>query len=285
MQNTVNNWLDEWLEVYVKPCKKEKTYRCYDDAIKRIRRQGPEFLYKMVNEVHELEVQIFINSLASKYAKSTLNDMRVVINQSFLIATRNRYCDVNPIGKLSIPKEASQKNVRALTQSEQVKVEQAAKRDMLGYIVLFFLYTGIRSSELCSLKWEDYNSDKESIRIIESKTRAEVRTIPLIPEANNIISSLPHYNDYIFNSTRKSPVTESVLKRLYQRMRRETGIDFLTNHVYRHSFATRLIENGVDYKALSVLLGHTDIAFTLRQYTTAEDNFLKQQIYLLHKSA
>jgi integrase len=276
MQNTVNNWLDEWLEVYVKPCKKEKTYRCYDDAIKRIRRQGPEFPYKMVNEVHELEVQIFINSLASKYAKSTLNDMRVVINQSFLIATRNRYCDVNPIGKLSIPKEASQKNVRALTQSEQIKVEQAAKRDILGYIVLFFLYIGIRSSELCSLKWEDYNSDKESIRIIESKTKTGVRTIPLIPEANNIINSLPHYNDYIFNSTRKSPVTESVLKRLYQRMRRETGIDFLTNHVYRHSFATRLIENGVDYKALSVLLGHTDIAFTLRQYTTAEDNFLKQ---------
>ena len=102
MQNTVNNWLDEWLEVYVKPCKKEKTYRGYDDAIKRIRRQGPEFLYKMVNEVHELEVQIFINSLASKYAKSTLNDMRMVINQSFLIATRNRYCDVNPIGKLSM---------------------------------------------------------------------------------------------------------------------------------------------------------------------------------------
>jgi len=285
MQNTVNNWLDEWLEVYVKPCKKEKTYRCYDDAIKRIRRHGPEFLYKMVNEVHELEVQIFINSLASKYAKSTLNDMRVVINQSFLIATRNRYCDVNPIGKLSIPKEASQKNVRALTQSEQIKVEQAAKRDILGYIVLFFLYTGIRSSELCSLKWEDYNSEKESIRIIESKIKAGVRTIPLIPEANNIINSLPHYNDYIFNSTRKSPVTESVLKRLYQRMRRETGIEFLTNHVYRHSFATRLIENGVDYKALSVLLGHTDIAFTLRQYTTAEDNFLKQQIYLLHKSA
>ena len=211
--------------------------------------------------------------------------MRVVINQSFLIATRNRYCDVNPIGKLSIPKEASQKNVRALTQSEQIKVEQAAKRDILGYIVLFFLYTGIRSSELCSLKWEDYNSEKESIRIIESKIKAGVRTIPLIPEANNIINSLPHYNDYIFNSTRKSPVTESVLKRLYQRMRRETGIEFLTNHVYRHSFATRLIENGVDYKALSVLLGHTDIAFTLRQYTTAEDNFLKQQIYLLHKSA
>ena len=86
MQNTVNNWLDEWLEVYVKPCKKEKTYRCYDDAIKRIRRHGPEFLYKMANEVHELEVQIFINSLASKYAKSTLNDMdtcRDAFNEPF----------------------------------------------------------------------------------------------------------------------------------------------------------------------------------------------------------
>jgi len=240
---------------------------------------------KKLNQVNELEIQIFINSLATKYAKSTINDIRVVLNQSFQIAARNNYCTKNPIGKLSIPKEASQKYVRALTQEEQLIVEEAAKLDPLGHIVLFFLFTGLRAEELRNLKWEDYDKDLQRIHIKKSKTKAGIRTIPLIPEAANIIDSLPKYNDYIFNSTRHTPVTETVLKKVYLRMRKATGLNFITNHVYRHSFATRLVELGVEYKALSALLGHTDVAFTLRRYTDAEDNYLRQQINLLHKSA
>mgnify|MGYP000880613928 FL=1 len=284
MQITLNDWLNEWLEVYVKPCKREKTYKCYYDAIKRIRKFYPQFLDKNVSQIKEIEIQTFINTLGANYAKSTINDIRVVFNQSFLIATRNQYCSTNPIGHLSIPHEASEKNIRALTQAEQIKLEQAAKLDFLGHIVFFFLYTGLRSNELCNLKWEDYDKEKELIRVVESKTKAGIRIVPLIPEASSIINSQSHYNEYIFNSSRHTPVTESVLKRLYQRMRKATGIKIITNHVYRHSFATRLIEHGVDYKALSALLGHTDVAFTLRQYTNVENNFLKQQINLLHKN-
>lgn len=285
MQITCNKWLDLWLTVYVKPNKKEKTYCCYKDAIRRIRVNNPPFLEKNIDSIDEIEIQSFINSLGNKYSKSTINDIRVVFNQSFRTAAINGYCIKSPISKLSIPECASEKYVRALTRAEQMSLEKAAKKDKLGHIVLFFLYTGIRSNELCSLKWSDYYEEKQYIRIRKSKTKAGIRIIPLIPETVNIVKSLPHINDFIFNSTRNTPVTESVLKKLYLRMRKATGINIITNHVYRHSFATRLMEGGASDKALSTLLGHTSVAFTLRRYTNAEDDFLREQISLLHKSA
>jgi integrase len=283
MTKTVEEWLNEWLEVYVKTNLAEKTYRCYNDSIKRIIREDPDFISQFLNEVNEIEIQKFVNSLGLKYSKSTLNDIRVVLNQSYKAAVQNSFCPRNPISHISIPKNASQKFIRAFTQKEQIIVEKSAIHDPLGHIVFFFLYTGLRSNELCSLKWSDYDSEKDIIRIRKSKTKAGIRSVPLIPEAKAIIESCPHYSNFIFTSTRKGPVTESVLKKLYMRLRNETGITFITNHVYRHSFATRLVEKGVDYKALSKLLGHTDVAFTLRQYTDTEDKFLRQQILLLHQ--
>ena len=69
----------------------------------------------------------------------------------------------------------------------------------------------------------------------------------------------------IFPTTpENSQFFETVLNKTYLRLRTKTGIDFVTDHMYRHSFATRLVENSVDYKALSSLMGHTDVSFALR---------------------
>lgn len=283
MHITLNEWLDTWIEAYVKNSKSENTYRCYKDSIRRIRKAEAPFLNSDLRDINEIEIQAFINSLGKKYAKSTLNHIRVVIDQAFATGIVNGYCERNPIHKLTLPTDAGEKEVRALTQHEQEIVEAAAQTDPLGHIVLFFLYTGLRTHELCNLKWVDYNNKTKYIIIKKSKTKAGMRIVPLIDEAADILDSLPHYNDYIFNNTRKQPVSETVLKKVYLRLRRKTGIDFVTNHVYRHSFATRLVENGVDYKALSSLMGHTDVSFTLRRYATTEYDFLRQQINLLHK--
>lgn len=65
------------------------------------------------------------------------------------------------------------------------------------------------------------------------------------------------------------------------RLRKRTGIDKITNHVYRHSFATRALERGMNYKALSEILGHTDVAFTLKTYTHVEESYLHSQMKLM----
>jgi integrase len=55
----------------------------------------------------------------------------------------------------------------------------------------------------------------------------------------------------------------------------------ITTHAYRHSFATRMVEKKANYKALSTILGHSNVAFTIYQYTDAETKFLLEQIALL----
>lgn len=283
MNITLNEWLDTWIEAYVKNSRSENTYRCYNDSIRRIRKAKAPFLDNDMRDVTEIEIQAFINYLGKKYAKSTLNHARVVFDQAFAAAIVNGYCERNPIHKLTLPTDADEKEVRALTQQEQDMVEEIAKADPLGHIVLFFLYTGLRMQELCNLQWDDYNGKSNYIIVRKSKTKAGVRIVPLIEEAKIILEAQPHYNKFVFNNTRKQPMTENALKKLYLRLRARTGIDFITNHVYRHSFATRLVEKGCEYKALSSLMGHTDVSFTLRRYATSNIDFLRQQINLLHK--
>ena len=65
------------------------------------------------------------------------------------------------------------------------------------------------------------------------------------------------------------------------RLRRVTGAEFLTTHVYRHTFATRALEDGMNVKALSKNLGHTDVAFTMQRYCSPDVNFLREQMNMI----
>jgi integrase len=71
------------------------------------------------------------------------------------------------------------------------------------------------------------------------------------------------------------------LKKLALRLRKESGVQFLTTHVYRHTFATRALEDGMNVKALSRILGHTNVAFTMQRYCTPDVIFLREQMDML----
>jgi len=278
---TVSEWLDEWLDVYVKPpVRTQNTYDCYRYVIIMMKKIQPELFQLQLEDVDEMTIQKLLNQSTERYAKSTLKKMKIVFKSSYEIAIRNHKCIFNPAQYVSVP-EGSEKEIRALTREEEDAVIRAAKNDFLGQIVIFLLNTGLRACELMNLKWSDYDSVNRVIYVRKSKSKAGIRKVPLLYEANKIIQSQAHYCDYIFTSTRHTPVTKTVMKKLYERIRKQTGIDIVTNHVYRHSFATRLVENRADYKAISKLLGHTNVAFTIHQYADADDDFVREQISVL----
>ncbi len=280
MQITVKNWLNEWLEVYVKPCRKENTYQCYKFIIIMILKKRNELCKLELADIDELYLQKLLNECAASYSKSTLKKMRIVFNCAFNAAIRNHKCISNPASALTIP-DASEKEVHALTREEEKKVKEAANNDILGHLAIFMLDTGLRACELRNLKWSDYDCKLGEIYIRKSKTKNGVRIVPLISTAKNIIDSQEHICDFIFTSTIKRPVSKTVLRKLYDRLRKETGIESVTNHVYRHSFATRMVENKADYKALSKILGHRNVGFTMDTYADAETKFLHEQMSVL----
>jgi integrase len=277
---TVLSWMKKWCEIYVKPNLAVKTYSCYNNAIKELEHHQPELQEMPLSEFTSLYAQNILNSLANTYAKSTLNDIRVVFHKSFEVASKIPSLKICSIGKLYIPKKASQKKVRAFTRTEQKIVEEAAHKTLLGHITVFFLRTGLRAEELCNLKWSDYNANQQIIYVRKSKTKAGIRPVPLCKEAQRILLSQckSHFDNSIFHCSTGSPISMSSLEKLYLRLRRLTGIPFITTHVYRHTFATRSLENGMNVKALSQILGHTDVAFTIKQYCSPDVNFLREQV-------
>lgn len=138
---------------------------------------------------------------------------------------------------------------------------------------------GLRAEEFCNLQWNDYNAKKQIIYVRKSKTEAGIRPVPLVKETQQIllVQHKSRFDNHIFHCSNGNPISISSLEKLYLRLRRLTGIPFITTHVYRHTFATRALEDGMNVKALSQILGHTDVAFTIKRYCSPDVAFLREQ--------
>lgn len=229
---------------------------------------------------------IFNKMYKDNYARTTINKVKVLLTTIFDLAIRNNVVHFNPIPKLKVPL-AHKNEVVALTRKQQKLVEQACKEHRYGHMLLFLLFTGLRASEFMNLKWNDFfdNDSNPYIIIRKSKTESGLRLAPLIAPAYEILKSQYLNNaksPYIFIQGNGKKVTAQVLKRLYLNIRKISKVEHLTNHVCRHTFATRLAEEKINLKALAKLLGHTDERFTIQRYTHADTKYLFDQISLLN---
>lgn len=277
----IKEWLKIWLKEYAyhKVC--ENTYNNYEWAVNKII-NIIENENLMIGQLNEIKCQTILNNMALQgLSKSSINKARIVLIQSLKKAHTNGYIKLPATFELYIPKTANEKNIKPLTIEQQKKVEIACVDDSYGYLIIFLLNTGLRRMELINLKWSDYDRNKFILKITKSKSLAGIRDIPLIPLSRAIIETQPRINEYIFNSHKGNPITEIILRKTYLRIRKTTGISTLTNHVCRHTFATRLLEAGADPKAIACLLGHTSASFMLDRYVQSQNEHLKRQITLL----
>lgn len=276
----VAEWLDLWLETYAKNLVSENTYHNYLWAIEKVNTVIP--CTAKVGEMNQFLAQSLINEVyALGYAKSSIRKCRVVLKQAFQTATNNNLIVHNPCGYLSVPSTAPQKQVSALTKQEQKIVEEYCSQDMYGSWIYFLLYSGLRRVEFRHIQWDDVDFEKKVIRIKVSKTAKGIRTIPMTSLLELCILAQRKISAYVFTSTTGKPVTVSMMRRTYERIRRKTGIQKMTNHVCRHTYITRLLEAGGEAKAIADLVGHTSVKFMLDQYASVDLLFMRQQANLL----
>lgn len=262
---------------------KPSTCRCYQTAIKHIKRFCEDI---PVSEIEEEFLQNGINILAKNgYAKSTIHKARFVMNNVMLYAVRIKWLKAPPMMKLYIPKIAPTQKVDALTKFDQERIEAFCSepgRTKYGHITLFILYTGLRSDEVYNLKWSDFHGgSKPYIEINKSKTDYGLRKVPLNLAALNIIESQPRIMPYIFTTVTGCQLSETQMKRHNQFVRESLNIKKFHNHICRHTFATRAVEKNIDIRALSKILGHSSVAFTMQRYVTIFDDYLFEQMSLL----
>lgn len=166
-------------------------------------------------------------------------------------------------------------------------INKNLESESLGYAVS--LYTGIRIGELCALKWEDIDMENRIIKINKTlqriylkSTRKKGRTKVIIttPKSMKGIRDIPisealfvllekarclDKGAYLLTGTRKF-IEPRLYGKHYQKFLSIFQFKAIKFHGLRHTFATRCIEAGADYKVVSELLGHSSVNLTLNLY-------------------
>lgn len=136
---------------------------------------------------------------------------------------------------------------------------------------------GLRVSEIINLKIKDINSEELTIHIKGAKGNKDRITIfpeKLVADIGKIIANRD-FNDYVFASERGGKLTERTAQKVFENAIIKTGIQKdATFHSLRHSFATHLLENGVDVRYVQELLGHANIR-TTQIYTKVTNPMLR----------
>lgn len=136
--------------------------------------------------------------------------------------------------------------------------------------VLELLFAGgFRVSELCKLKFEDLSPDRMAIRINGKGNKERtiyLENIEVVKALNRYLAyreAVPDGNGYLFITKFDRPLSTQAVRNLVKKYTEMAGIHKkITPHVFRHSFASLLLEEGVDIKYIQDFLGHSSIATT-----------------------
>ncbi|MCX6174488.1 MAG: site-specific tyrosine recombinase XerD [Ignavibacteriales bacterium] len=208
----------------------------------------------------------------------------------FRFLENNSYIEKNPTEKLSRVKKA-RKLPSVLTLPEVEMILNAPQTgDTTGLrdkaILETFYSSGLRVSELLNLKINDLFFDDEVIRVLGKGSKE--RIVPIGSSAINwikeyLIRSRPHLEkktksqNFVFLNKRGTKLSRMWIWKIFDHYAKEAGISKnIHPHIFRHSFATHLLEGGADLRAVQEMLGHADIS-TTQIYTHVDRNYIKQE--------
>ncbi len=219
-------------------------------------------------------------------SSATVRSLHLMLHNALNRAVKERLILRNPTEDCIAPKV--QKFEMQILQPEHIKtyLDAAEKRGLLPMFYLE-LVSGLRKGELTALLWSDLDITDKTISVSKQyvknpngeltlsrpKTETSVRKVSVPQEAVDLLVAehKKHSdNPYMF----PSPVTGEMyypdsIVNLHKKILKDAGLPHIRFHDLRHTFATLALQNGVDVKTVSSMLGHYDAGFTLRTYTHA----------------
>ena len=178
---------------------------------------------------------------------------------------------------LRLPTVNSDRKVPVVLSGEELKKLFAAPQRLKQRVLLALIYSaGLRVSEVCNLKISDIDSDRMQIRVVKSKGKYD-RYVPLSQMLLNglrkyLRSAMPSV--YLFNGrTKGEPLGTGAVQQSFRLAIEKTGIiKDVSVHSLRHTYATHLLEQGVDIVTIKELLGHANIQTTMVYLHVAKVN-------------
>ena len=252
---------------------------------------------KKIFDLTKEDMQEYINHLiAEGKSNSTISRSTASIKSFYRYLVNKKLAEVNIADKIEVPK-VDRKEPLILTEKEIERLlEQPDLSELKGQrdkTMLEILYaTGIRVTELISLRLEDVNLNNSYIRV---KKKNSERHIPL---GNLALKCLKEYINKVrpllirteeektlFINTNGQKMTRQGYWKILKQYKEQAKIDKdITPHTIRHSFAVHMLQNGAEIKTVQELLGHTDVASTM-MYTQMANMNLKDDYFKSHPRA
>ena len=290
---TVGSWLEVWMENYAKIKLRPSTYKTSQGFLKN--HIKPQIGSIPLADLTSLDLQRFYKHLldggrvdrieAKKKPKGlapkTVRNIHQMIGSAYNLAIEQKLVTRNPADGCALPK-VERKEMQTLPVEQLTSFLREAKDSGVFALYYIDLTTGLRRGELLGLKWTDIDLEKGDLRvqrqigridgkIIEMplKTKNAYRTLPLSADAISVLMQQRRKtgnSEWVFPSPTGGPMSPDSVLHMLQRVLKRAGLPRIRFHDLRHTFATMALQNGVDVKTVSSMLGHYSAGFTLDTY-------------------
>lgn len=285
------DWICEWLDDYVKPIVKEKTYLNYSVMLRT-------HILPAIGE-HELDeltlpvLQSFVFNMSDHgnaktgggLSPSTVSMIEGVVERSLNFAVEIGLIERHYAAHVRCPR-VNGKKVECFSLSEQRKIEEDILKSSCDKRIgiLLCLYTGMRIGELMALRWCDIDFDRcvitvnatcrdgfldgRVIKIIDlPKTATSKRAIPVPHQIMPYLRELKKRGncEFVINNN-GNIISVRGYQKSFSVLLKRLQIAHKGFHSLRHTFATRALECGMDVKTLADILGHKNPNITLNRY-------------------
>lgn len=296
-ETTFKEWAETWLEKYKEGKVKESTYlesykRTVDSYL------VPYFGKRMLTNIQPADIEEFVNTKSYIYSESVMHKMRLCMNAIFNTAIDNNLCRSNPAKNVMFTSHIESEEKRTYTQKEVDKIYKFCANHKTGIYIRILLELGLRCSELCGLKWSDFNFTKKQVHIQraitevknvsfigKTKNKASNRIIPLSTKMVKIIKQLNLKPDeYLLHTSTDKPMNPAYFSKSYYNkfmvdlISAHKELESLTPHELRHTCGTLLYAKTKDIYAVSKYLGHANISITTKLYVHDSPELLRSNL-------
>ena len=290
---TVGEWMEVWFEHYakvkVRPSS-HQTYRGYIDnhikpsiggiPLEKLTSLDLQKLYKKMMEegrVDRLESKRQSKGLSPK----TVRNLHQILSSAMKLAQEQKLIRTDPTEGCALPR-LEHREMQTLPVEQLQSFLKEAKESGVYELYYLELATGLRRGELLGLKWEDIDLERGDLRVrrqvaringevVEAplKTKNAYRTLPLAEDTIGVLEAQRKKagsSPWVFPSPAGGPISPDSVLHMLHRVLKRAGLPRLRFHDLRHTFATTALQNGVDVKTVSGMLGHFSAGFTLDTY-------------------
>ena len=304
----LGQFMDKWLKDFKRPSVSPRTYEWYINISKSI----PEEVKQMLlHKVQSYPIQVMLGALKQQgLSVRSIKAVYDLLNQVFKAAVSFHLIGENPMDKVKITRKETNSKQKALSPEDRRKVMHVVEGSITYRPIIYAMMgLGLRIGEVLALTWDDVDFlrgtvsigkaakstpviddegrvTEHTMQVSGTKTACSVRTLPMPDVVRQALKEwqkvymqrfkAAEVNNLVFPNKNGKLRSYSGFRRQFGRYLKDKGAPNVTFHQFRHTFATMMLERGVNPRVVQEFLGHKDISTTLGIYTGVTSSVMQE---------